>query len=88
MISSWRFHGNGSGSGSELSQWKQTAALIPHHPGLLATLAACAGGPGKDRGLRSLSSVTCSGDRRGAGETASEGQSQRTLSMKDPSFPS
>lgn len=35
--------------------------------------------PGRDRGLRSLSSVTCSRDRRegewGDGETASEGQS-------------
>ena len=26
-----RFHGDGSGSGSELSQWKQTAAPIHHH---------------------------------------------------------
>jgi hypothetical protein len=36
------FHGNGSGSRSELSQWKQTGAPIHQHPSLLATLAACA----------------------------------------------
>lgn len=59
------FHGNSSRSRSELSQWKQTGAPIHQHPSLLATLASCAGAPGRDRGLRSLSSVTCSRDRSG-----------------------
>ena len=31
MISSVCFHGDGSRSGSELSQWKQIAASIHHH---------------------------------------------------------
>lgn len=59
-----------------------TQACWPHR--LLVQAA-----PGRDRGLRSPSSVTCSRDRRewrGDGETASEGQSQGTLGRKDPSL--
>lgn len=48
------FHGDGSGSWSELSQWKQTAAPIHHGPsrtGHTAVLSGRGGAPGRDVGV-------------------------------------
>lgn len=47
------FHGDGSGSWSELSQWKQTAAPIHHgpsHTGHTAELSGQGGAPGRGVG--------------------------------------
>lgn len=60
------FHGDGSGSGSELSQWKQTAAPIHRRPSHAGHAVRCAvwtqRNPGRDVAARaaSLSSISCS----------------------------
>lgn len=53
MIFAVCFHGDGSGSWSELSQWKQTAAPIHHgpsHTDHTAALSGRRGAPGRDVG--------------------------------------
>lgn len=66
IISKVCFHGDGSGSGSELSQWKQTAAPIHHGPepcrpcGPLCCLGTEEPGRDAGAGAVSLCCVSCS----------------------------
>lgn len=91
MTSSVCFHGDGSGSGSELSQWKQTVAPIHHHPSHAGHTGRCAiwtqRNLGRDVGSRaaaSLSSVSCWEGSRGVSEAASEGQSWKSRGHAGP----
>ena len=74
IISKVCFHGDGSGSGSELSQWKQTAAPIHHGPSHAGPAGRCAvwaqRSRGGTRGL-GLSASLVSAVLREAGESRS-----------------